>query len=222
VRSSIIIFFILFSLIKASAQTNVELYFYDACKDSVVSLEFQLYSYSEAWSDLKSEGSRLIVQNKGQYFVSSSILRGEWYSSFSIPIDISDSSILDTLEIPNITMAKTGALHSSEFTYLNCSKISDGYEEDYRKDGTLRMTGEFLDGVPSLISEYNSSGVLKEKRFYSENGSDYNRVEYYNDNGILWFYEIHMNRKRKTIVKTYDEMGKLEGRQVIKHGIVKY
>jgi hypothetical protein len=209
-------------LIKARAQTNVELYFYDACKDSVVSLEFQLYSYSQAWGDLKSEGSRLIVQNKGQYFVSSSILRGERFSSFSIPIDISDSPILDTLEIPNIAMATTGELHSSEVMYLNCSEIANGYENDYRKDGSLRMKGEFSDGLPSLISEYNSSGVLREKRFYSENGSDFNRVEHYYDNGELWFFEIHMNRKRKTIIKTFNEMGKLESRQVIKNGIEKY
>ena len=220
-RNVCIILLFLISL-KVSAQTSVELYFYDACKDSVLSLEFELYSYREEWGDLKSEGSKLMVQEKGEYFVSSSIVRGEWYSVFSIPIDISDSPILDTLEIPNIGMATTRALHSSAFTYLNCSEIANGYEEDYRKDGSLRMIGEFSDGLPLLISEYNLSGVLNQKRFYSENGSDFNRVEYYDDNGELWFYEIHKNRKRKTIIRTYDEMGKLEDREVIKHTIVKF
>ena len=221
-KNIVIIFFLFLSLSNIKAQTSVELYFYDACKDSVLSLEYELYNYKTSPGELMSERSIVTVKDSGEYYVSSAIVRAGWYALFDILIGVSNIPISDTLEIPNLTLATTRALHSSEFTYLNCSKNANGHEEDYRKDGTLRMTGDFLEGKPFLISKFNNSGVLIEKQFYSENGIIYNRVEYYHDNGELWFYEVYRTRKKRTIILTYDEMGKLEDREVIRHSIVEY
>ena len=127
----------------------------------------------------------------------------------------------DTIRIPKILFAGGNELHSKRWTYLNCGKVCNGKETDFYANGNKRTEGTYENGKPIEIKEYRKNGTLRAQYFYENLTLNYERVDYYDEKENLEEYEIYKNKKRKTIIKTFDRNGKLTNRKTEKHYIEK-
>ena len=168
---------------------NLNLVFYDSCSNQIIEPEFEIFSMSESNDDF------IIVYKEFD----------DWILQYSTSIKAKN----DTIRIPKILIASGNELHSKRWTYLNCDKICNGKETDYYENGNKRIEGTFENGKPIEIKEYWVNGNLRIQTFYDNLTFKYNRVDYYDENGELDEYLIYINKKRKTIIKTFDKNGKL-------------
>ncbi|MFI2741611.1 toxin-antitoxin system YwqK family antitoxin [Zhouia sp. PK063] len=190
VLKSIFLLIISFSCFSQnSGNENLNLVFYDVCSDKIIEPEFEVFSMTELNYDYITVYKEI----------------DDWVLQYTTSIKTKN----DTIRIPKILFAGGNELHSKRWTYLNCAKVCDGKETDFYENGNKRTEGTYKNGKPIEIKEYRKNGTLRAQYFYENLTLDYNRVDYYDENGDLEEYQIYKNKKRKTIIKTFDKKGQL-------------
>lgn len=172
-----------------NGKENLNLVFYDNCFDRIIEPEFEVFSIEEFNYEY------ITVYKK----------TGDWILQYTTSLKTKN----DTIRIPKILFAGGSELHSKRWTYLNCDKICNGTETDFYENGNIRLEGTFENGKPFEIREYWTNGNLHIQTFYENLTLNYKRVDYYNENGDLDEYQIYENKRRKTIIKTFDKNGRL-------------
>ena len=179
-----------------SGNENPNLVFYSKCSGKIITPEFDM---------------DIIPESKNVKILTYYIERGEWISQNTITIDLRKN---DTIKIPKIMFAGGSELHSQRWTYLSCDKICEGKEIDYYSNGNKRLEGVFENGKPSEIKFYRENGTLESQEIYKLGTLNKTRVNYFDKKGVLNEYEIHKNRKRKTIIRTFDKNHKQINKEV--------
>ena len=170
-----------------SNKKNLNLVFYNECSDKIVTPEYDVASIPE------SENIKIITYH---------IERGEWICQNTVTVDLRKN---DTIRIPRILFGAGKELHSKRWSYLNCDKICQGTESDFYPNGNKRLEGNFKDGKPSEIKFYEKNGILESQKIYEAGTLNIGRVNYFDEKGKLMGYELHKNKKRKTIICTFDK-----------------
>ncbi|NOU59602.1 hypothetical protein [Marinifilum caeruleilacunae] len=201
---------------KATAQIEVELFFYDTCADTIAQVQFDLFDI-EKNKTFYSKNNKVIVDTIGKYLVGGYLTPGDLSYYFTSILHIKKKDkLIDTLNVSTIRFVTERALHSSFWNYYKCDKPCEGYETDYYSNGAKRVEGYFNSGKPDYISQYREDGTLETKTFYLKGMNLQRRVEYYDQAGELFEYETWDNRERKTIIKTYDSNGKFLNKEIIR------
>ncbi len=194
VLKSIFLLIISFSFFSQnSGKENLNLVFYDDCSNQIIQPEFEVLYMTHSTYDL------ITVFKETE----------DWTLQFSTTLKTKN----DTIRIPKILFAGGNELHSKRWNYLNCGKVCDGKETDFYANGNKRTEGTYENGKPIEIKEYRKNGTLRAQYFYENLTLNYERVDYYDENGNLEEYEIYKNKKRRTIIKTFDKNGKLSDRK---------
>jgi hypothetical protein len=187
-----------------SRKEKLNLVFYDKCTNSFIKPQIEI----DTIPGLKNAKS-----------ISYYINRGNWVSqSFSSTII---NRKIDTILIPKILFSIGNELHSKRWSYLNCLKVCNGIESDYYVNGNKRLEGEFKNGKPIELKKFRENGKLFSQIFYENLTLNFKRINYFDSNGKLTEYEIYKNRKRKTIIKTFNKNHKLVSQKTEKHHIEK-
>lgn len=213
-------FLILTSSVRVFSQTEVKLMFYDACEDSLVTLEYEAWNLENPDITMSSSNSQLIIDQPGTYLISSSINRGDLVSLFSFTIPIEGVFLSDTLEIPSLTFSVSGGLHDRIWIYQKCNKICEGTESSYYRNGNKQIEGVFEKGKPNELTTYRLDGTIELKEFFNPT-IDRTRINYYNEQGKLYEYEIHKNSKNKTTISIFNSADELLTKRTEKHIIEK-
>ena len=208
----LIIFIIIFTT-NIFSQVEFDLYFFDECKNEIKKMEFELIDSKSKVVELKKN----TIDSIGIYTLATTleIKNGDYGASIIETLNIKEvGKYSDTINIPKLRFVTSNALHSSYWKYYKCSKICNGNEMDFYPNGNKRLEGKFKDGKPSVIKEYNENGTLKTQTFYENYTLNYKRINYFNEKNELIEYEIYKNKKRKTIIKTFDKNGKLTYKEI--------
>lgn len=193
------IFLLIFSLSSFSQNSESEklnLVFYSECSGKIITPEFDI---------------DIVPESKNVKILTYYIERDDWISQNTITIDLRKT---DTIKIPKILFGVGNELHSQRWTYLNCNKICEGKETDYYFNGNKRLEGIFENGKPSEIRFFRENGTLESQEIYKLGTLNKTRVNYFDEKGILTEYEIHKNRKKKTIIQTFDKNHKQINKEV--------
>lgn len=182
-----------------SGKENLNLVFYDDCSNQIIEPEFEVLYMPHSNYDLITIFKEI----------------DDWTLQYSTTFKTKN----DTIRIPKILFAGGNELHSKRWTYLNCGKVCDGKETDFYANENKRTEGTYENGKPIEIKEYHKNGTLRAQYFYENLTLNYKRVDYYDENENLEEYKIYMNKKRRTIIKTFDKNGKLTNRKTEKHYI---
>lgn len=164
--------------------------FYNECTNEIVSPKYEITSIPE------SENIKILTYH---------IDRGEWMCQNTITVDLKKN---DTIKIPKILFGAGRELNSNRWTYLNCNQPCHGIETDYYPNGNKRLEGLFIEGKPSEIKFYRKNGVLESQEIYERGTLKIARMNYFDEKGKLMGYELHKNRKKKTIIRTFDKNDK--------------
>tara|TARA_B110000091_G_scaffold206291_1_gene242906 strand:- start:1749 stop:2471 length:723 start_codon:yes stop_codon:yes gene_type:complete len=187
-----------------SGKEKLNLVFYDKCTNSFIKPHIEI----DTIPGLKNGKS-----------ISYYINRGNWVSqSFSSTII---NKKIDTILIPKILFSIGNKLHSKRWSYLNCLKVCNGIESDYYVNGNKRLEGKFKNGKPIELKEFRENGKLFSQSFYENLTLNFKRINYFDSNGKLSEYEIYKNRKKKTIIKTFNKNNKLVSQKTEKYHIEK-
>ena len=165
--------------------TNLNLVFYDDCSNKIIKPEFEIFSMSELNYNLITVYKE--VDN--------------WVLQYSTTLKTKN----DTIQIPKILFAGGSELHSERWAYFNCEKVCNGKETDFYPNGKKRTEGTYENGKPIEIKEYRENGTLRIQYFYENLTLNYKRIDYYDKNENLEEYEIYNNKRRKTIIRTFDK-----------------
>ncbi|WP_044200449.1 hypothetical protein [Flammeovirga sp. OC4] len=228
--NKILTILLLISFTSTNAQVEVELSFWDECLDSVINLEYEIYDFAND-STYKSNEFKVILPSKGFYMLDANIVSTDTdYLSYVISesnsfLFIEDTNFYtDTVCIPKIRRTFSTALHSSNWNYFNCNNLSNGKEISYYFNGNKHIEGKFIDGKPYELVEYRRNGIIYSKYYYKVGDFDFQKAEYYNDSGSL--EELKINSPRKQEIEYYDSLGNIEKIEVYqrrkKRKIVKY
>jgi len=182
-----------------SGKENLNLVFYDNCSNQIIEPEFEVLYVSDLNYDLLTVYKEI----------------DNWVLQYSTTLKTKN----DTIRIPKILFAGGNELHSKRWTYLNCEKVCNGKETDFYENGNKRTEGTYSNGKPIEIKEYRDNGILRAQYFYENLTLKYKRIDYYDENGNLEEYEIYKNKKRRTIIKTFDKNGNLKNKETEKYFI---
>ena len=197
VQISIFLLIISFSCFSQnSGKENLNLVFYDNCSNKIIEPEFEILYLTHTNYNLITIFKEI----------------DDWTLQFSTTLKTKN----DTIRIPKILFAGGNELHSKRWTYLNCEKVCDGKETDFYENGNKRTDGTYSNGKPIEIKEYRKNGTLRAQYFYENLTLNYERVDYYDENEDLEEYQTYENKKRKTIIKTFDKNGKLTDKETEK------
>ncbi|MBF8151598.1 hypothetical protein ITJ86_16980 [Winogradskyella sp. F6397] len=197
VQTSIFLLIISFSCFSQnSGKENLNLVFYDNCSNKIIEPEFEILYLTHTNYNLITIFKEI----------------NNWTLQYSTTLKTKN----DTIRIPKILFASGNELHSKRWTYLNCEKVCDGKETDFYKNGNKRTDGTYSNGKPIEIKEYRKNGTLRAQYFYENLTLNYQRVVYYDENEDLEEYQTYENKKRKTIIKTFDKNGKLTDKETEK------
>ncbi|WP_298879684.1 hypothetical protein [uncultured Polaribacter sp.] len=210
---NIFVFFILIFTINIQSQVELDIYFFDECENELKKVEFELIDSNFNLVEFKKNtidsigvytlATKLDIKN-GDYGVNVfKILKIEKFGKYT-----------DTINVPKIRFVTSNVLHSTYWSYYKCSKICNGKEVDYFSNGNIRLQGNFKNGKPNEIKEYNEKGELLTQTYYKNYNLKFNRINYFNKNGKLREYEIYKYKKRKTIIKTFNKKGKLINKEI--------
>ena len=188
-KSTFLLFFSFTSFSQNSGKENLNLVFYNDCSNQIIEPEFDIFSSKDLNYDYITVFKKI----------------DDWVLQYTTSI----KTINDTIRIPKILFAGGNELHSKRWTYLNCDKICNGKETDFYANGNKRTEGNYKNGKPIDIKEYWKSGELRAHYFYDNLTLDYKRVDYYDENGNMEEYLLYENKKKITIIKTFDKNGKL-------------
>jgi hypothetical protein len=130
----------------------VDLYFFDACKDSIHSIEYTLIGKDGVYV---STGSLVEIDSAGWYVVSSGFGVGE--DKMEMFVDqievINTSKYTDTLFVSTIRLRSLSSLYASKAKYYNCDNICNGYEKDYFSNGNIKTKGKIYNGNGKLLKK---------------------------------------------------------------------
>ena len=197
VQTSIFLLIISFSCFSQnSGKENLNLVFYDNCSNKIIEPEFEILYLTHTNYNLITIFKEI----------------DDWTLQYSTTLKTKN----DTIRIPKILFASGNELHSKRWTYLNCEKVCDGKETDFYENGNKRTDGTYSNGKPIEIKEYRKNGTLRAQYFYENLTLNYERVDYYDENEDLEEYQTYENKKRKTIIKTFDKNGKLTDKETEK------
>jgi hypothetical protein len=178
-------------LSQTSGKENLNLVFYSECSDKIIKVEFEIDPIPE------SKNLKLIT-----YYVE----RGEWISSNTITIDLNKK---DTIRVPKILLSFGNELHTKRWSYLNCNEICNGKIIDLYSNGNKRLEGSFVNGKPKEIKFYRENGIIETEEIYNLGKFDYKRQNYFNSLGELIGFETYEYKKKKRVIKRFNEKGKL-------------
>ncbi len=152
-----------FSVCKA--QIKVFIRFQDECKGEIVDAEYELSQF-DSGKFYQSKGATVVLPSKGLYYLTAIITRGNRRCLFGCPLRIKKEIFRDTLDVPKL-LTEAPALHQQRKLYLVCDSVANGKYIEYFKNGTVKLKGEFYDGLPDgyLIS-YDENGERKSKLKY--------------------------------------------------------
>ena len=202
VLKSIFLLFISFSCFSQnSGKENLNLVFYNDCSGKIIKPEFEIDSFPE----LNYKTITVYLKD------------GDLIGQYSTTL----KTINDTIRIPKILFSFGSELHSKRWNYLNCNKVCDGTETDFYSNGNKRLEGIFKNGKPIEIKDFRQNGKLLTQTFYENLTLNYKRVNYFNENGEFTEYEIYKNKKKKTIINTFDKNGNLINKETEKKYIEK-
>lgn len=221
-RQLTILFFLIFLATNLHGQIVIELYFKNDCDNSIVRLEFELIDLNNILDDYESKHGIATLQDTGAYLLTSHYEWGDKVGSFSQAIQVNSfDGLVDTINIPKIKFTTERALHSKYWNYFNCNNLCDGIERDFHRNGQKRLEGEFKKGKPSYLIEYRNDGTKETESWYVSGTTLYKRIEYFDKTGTLLAYDKYRNRKRKTIVTSYNAQGREVRQETIVNGIEK-
>jgi len=181
-----------------SGNKNLNLVFFSECSGKIIKAEFEIDSIPE------SKNKKILT-----YYVE----RREWVSSNTITIDLRRK---DTIRIPKILLSFGNELHTQRWNYLNCNEVCNGKIIDLHSNGNKRLVGNFINGKPKEIKFYRENGIIEREEIYNLGKFDFKRQNYFNSLGELQGFETFEYKKRKTIIKRFNEKGKLLNKQQIK------
>ena len=213
VMKRIFIIFILTFTTNVFSQVEFDIYFFDECKNEIKRIEFELIDSKFKLVELKKN----TIDSIGVYTLVTKlyIKNGDYGASINETLDIKKlGKYSDTINIPKIRFVTSNALHSTEWDYYKCSKLCNGIETDFYPNGNKRLEGSFMNGKPIEIKEFNRDGKLITQIFYEKYSLRYKRVNYFDEDGEIIEYKIYKNKKRKTIVKTFNNKGQLIEREI--------
>ena len=115
-------------------------------------------------------------------------------------------------------MLSTGnELHTKRWGYLNCNKLCNGIETDLYSNGNKRLEGNFINGKPKEIKFFRENGIIEKQEIYKLGSFNHKQLNYYDITGKLVGYETFKNEKRKSIIRRFDENGKLLDKKILKN-----
>jgi hypothetical protein len=205
-----IIIILLLSLTNLQGQIEIALFFKNTCNNSITKLDFELMNLNidkdNLQQNIKSDKGVAIVTIAGRYYLTSNVVWGDnMVGLFNQTIEVGDSPTqVDTIDIPAIKFTWDGVLHSKYWNYFKCDKLCDGIESDFYSNGKKRLEGEFKNGKPIHVVEYRN---------------EYEKVNYFDESGMLKSYELYKISKRRTVKTTFTASGKRTGRDITKHNI---
>ena len=206
-RKIIFLFLISFSSFSQNTEKGkLGFKFLDKCTNKFIEPEFEIDTIPELENSISLT-----------YFIK----RGNLISQGFYSNRIKENSI-DTIIIPKILFSFGNELHSKRWKYLNCEKTCEGLENDFYENGKKRTVGNFKEGKPIEIKEYRENGTLATQTFYENFTLNISRINYFDLKEELIEYEIHNNKRRKTIIKTYNNKGNLIEKEINKIYIEKY
>lgn len=193
---TIILFFRSLIFVSQNLSNDYKLVFVDTCKDIIVVPEYQIDSFQE------------LNYNMLNVYIE----RGNWVSNYSTVL----KNKIDTIRIPKLLFSFKKELHANDWLYLKCGNIAEGRVIDYYENGKKMLEGEFHKGKPKEIIEYSINGNISMHYFYNYPKLNYNRVDYYSENGELKEYELFEYKKKKIIKKLYSKKGKFISKEIDK------
>ncbi|MFT5146879.1 MAG: hypothetical protein ACI9H1_001605 [Polaribacter sp.] len=205
-KKIIFLFLISFSSFSQNPEKGkLEFKFLDKCTNKFVQAEFEIDTIPGLENSIS-----LTYYTK----------RGDWISQ-GFYFNIIKENSIDTIIIPKILFSFGNELHSKQWKYLNCEKPCNGIETDFYENGRKRIVGNFKNGKPIEIKEYRENGTLVIQSFYGNFTLKYNRINYYDHKERLVEYEIYKNKRKRTLIKTFDKNGNLIREEVEKYIIKK-
>ena len=183
----------------------IQLAFFDACTAKFVDAAYE-------WQEFNGFPNEKLLR--------CSLERGlDWEISLWIVYDLSQTK--DTIVIPKIVFAEGKELNDRKWAYLNCDRLCQGSETDYYANGEKRLEGTFQRGKPEKIRYFREDGRMETEEFFVLGTLNYSRINYFDEGGVLEKYERYRNTKKRTIIKTYDKMGKLLEKVSERHRVEK-
>ena len=212
----ILSFILLFSIPSiSSAQIEVKFDFWDGCSNKYINPSFEISNskHQVIFNSIFDKDSKIFVPHPGIYIIHVFLYDGldfKTQNTFAVEIERGSLSI-DTLYLPKIRYRFEPVLHptSSYYEYVNCSRPCNGKEICYYPNGIIQLEGEFKQGKPITLREYNEDGNSGRRIQYDVESQLQTLVEYFDDNGEIIEYEIWKYKKGKTLVKSFARNGKL-------------
>ncbi len=214
--------FLIIFINKIHSQIDVELYFFDECNNKIEKLNFELFNLDNE-KEYISSNFKTSVDTIGNYFISSSLIDGDYRISINAPVKINNSEkFIDTISIPKIRFVTGSELHSKYWNYYNCNVLCDGNVIDYYTNGNKRLEGVFKNGKPLEITNYSEEkGIIEFKDTYEFGKSKVIKMEYFDENGNLFEYQKIKWKKGKKTIKTFNSKHKLIRTEYEKYSVLK-
>jgi antitoxin component YwqK of YwqJK toxin-antitoxin module len=209
----ILLIFILTFTTNVLSQVEFDIYFFDECKNEIKKIGFELIDSEFNLVELKNNK----IDSIGIFTLATKldIKNGDYGASVYKTLNIKEfGKYSDTINVSKIRFVTSNALHDSYWKYYNCSKLCNGIETDFYPNGNMRLQGSFINGKPKEIKKFRKNGTLETQEFYEIGYLKYRQINYFDSSGKLFEYEIYKNKKRKNIIKTYNEKGKLVKREI--------
>ena len=105
---------------------------------------------------------------------------------------------------------------SKKGRFLNCGEPLQGLFSVYFQNGNKRFEGDFSNGNPTEIKSFRYDGTLDTHKYFVPGTIKASRINYFGKDGKVIKYETFKQKKRKTIIKTYDGANKIIARKKLK------
>lgn len=179
-------------------------------------LTIYLFIYQFIYSQSNQKENKVLFEDKcyrelrkGNYSFQSSDIIKYSYKRGNL---FTEGTILGYKKDENIKIYKITLFSDKDgklVGYYNCQKLCDGTQKDYYQNGKIRLIGKFNEGKPIELKIYDEDGTLASRYIYYSNSFSEKRIEFFGINGKLEEYWDYEYKGQKTIIKQYNEKGKL-------------
>ena len=148
-------------------QTESKFVFFDACKNQVLELPYELWTGSD--STIQIDVGQTIELEPNYYQLHVQMDWNEKLTGFYFDLIIDQKQRVDTLYLQKSRFYGPTYLHPppDEFKYYCCDKICDGTIIESDSNGVIRFRGKFKNGIPiSNLKYYNKYGKRIRKEVY--------------------------------------------------------
>ncbi|NME71256.1 toxin-antitoxin system YwqK family antitoxin [Flammeovirga aprica] len=155
------------------AQSKSKFLFFDACKDEVLELPYELWLVKEDSTIIVDAGEAIELATN-YYQLQLYMTSEDFLTSFYFDIIIDQEQKNDTLYLHKTRLWGPTYLHAptEEFKFYCCGKLCNGLIEEYDSNGVVRFKGRFENGVPTRnLKYYNEFGNLIQKEVYDDKGN---------------------------------------------------